>query len=420
MKLVQNNSSGRSITIGEVGDPVEFSVERFLLQTSPTVAAGPDFYSSETLASTSGGAWHEYRIFGPLDRPPLSITPINSVGFTIESDRIVKAGSGGRVRVKVSNGKSGKIFTGSTASGAKTVNVFSGYKSGTLARDLADAILDRVTVGKQQSYFTDYASPCPTPLPSNYTPNTNCWAAGIDLSGCAVSTTMNGGHSSANRGGLITPRHVLAASHWNGGAGLSKGNVLRFRGTDGSMHSRTVIGAARHFLDINVVTLNEVLPETVNPFPIAGNWLAQFQNPSNYYMGGIFFYVDQQYRCYYIHGTLDYLVNYTRLSGTVGDYNVVDAYGYTVYSEVSAMNLSPPDYLVGKTAFHKTAVTGDSGSPILALVGSQPVLVGTWFSSTSAPALWNDNGAVVNAIIALADSDAGVSTGLTVTVSEIE
>lgn len=64
-----------------------------------------------------------------------------------------------------------------------------------------------------------------------------------------------------------------------------------------------------------------------------------------------------------------------------------------------------------------TPVDGDSGQPVFIVIAGTPVLAWAWTTPISGTPVWQANGAVLNALIAVSDANAGVSTGYTVTVA---
>jgi hypothetical protein len=60
---------------------------------------------------------------------------------------------------------------------------------------------------------------------------------------------------------------------------------------------------------------------------------------------------------------------------------------------------------------------GDSGKPFFVVAATTPLLVSLFTYANSGPFIGANDGAIVNALIANADADAGVSTGYTVTVA---
>jgi hypothetical protein len=288
-----------------------------------------------------------------------------------------------------------------------------------LSKLLADNVLNRITAGKTRTFFTDYSNS----LRTSYTLDPNCWLANVNLSGCPVLTTIFGSYSSANRGALITNQHVLGALHYINNTGYSVGSKIQCCGTDGIVYERTVIGVGKGIGDIVVATLDSPFPEVVSPLRLAGSWLAPSQNwtSSSYYFGGAFFYLDQHYRGHYLLGrTAASSMTNGKISLTLGDTTYPDYYmSITFTSRASALSPSTPSMLSGKTDYMLDAVTGDSGSPVMVLVNNEPLLVGTWFQPTTAPALWNSNGVAANYLIGVADADAVSKNNLTVATGKV-
>jgi len=138
--------------------------------------------------------------------------------------------------------------------------------------------------------------------------NSDCWAASIDISGVPLGTTLFNVWSPANMGCLIAPQVGIGVGHWSynfrGGVdrNLTPGRQLAFKGSDGTLHLRTVIASANGlrgthptpfssldftstapgnaaYADIVIYLLNEPLPATVKPVKLLGEWA--FTNETN-------------------------------------------------------------------------------------------------------------------------------------------
>jgi hypothetical protein len=326
------------------------------------------------------------------------------------------AGTG---KIAISNSKAVVVAALTFSNGVtQTSSSFQRFTAASLADVLSDGILNLITEGKEEEYFTNY-TPSGTP-----TKNTDCWAAGLDLTACPLATNLFNSWSSANRGGAITRQHVVGCAHQQysfpapgaSSGGYTVGHKFRFMGSTGVVTEHTVIGVAGYG-DCKVATITPSLPVTVTPFKVAGDWFIRNRSDANgtasFYMGGAVFWPDQFFRCrYQLCGTAA-----TATTSVEGDATI----GITVVSDriqrgVCQSSFSPtPEILTGKTAFLAPAIVGDSGSPVLLIANGEPALLGTWWYPNDFYAAWGSS--FLNALIVAADAAAGVSTGLTVTVA---
>lgn len=215
-----------------------------------------------------------------------------------------------------------------------------------------------------------------------YVRNSNLWCADVNLT-CISPWNNNGTNRKA--GALVTPRHVIGAAHYE----YNVGNTIRFVSQDGVVHGRTIAGKARHpdytpyFPDLTIYALNSDLPETITPCKLMpANWndylVNNFQNrpPA---LG-----LDQEEKALII------------------DFNKGGSF------------LTPADS--NRLIFHEDKITGDSGNPAFLIVNGELVLVTVWtYGGAGRGTPVSDHIAALNGMIATADTQAGVSTGYTVT-----
>ena len=417
MNLIQDFDAPSTITGKTIPDWKVF-VSEIPASDGGYSEAGPDFYETETELVTSSGVWKNYSIVTELERAS-TITCINSDLAEVVDGVVVKVGNGGESRVRITSEGISKFHTINNRSTASTVKVLSGYKSGSMAKLLFDGIMDLLIEGKVAQVFSNYSQAFGA-TPQNLSRDSSCWLNAYDLSFCPIATDLYtpGTFGHWARGAVITSRHVIGAGHWNGGRGMQIGRKFRFRGNDGTAHERTVIGSSRGLGDIQILTLDSALPASVSTIPVVGEWIARNKiknsaNSGNFYSGGLYAYIDQNYTIRYLAGT-------TTLFPGVRPVETGDIYGVPftdVHIHHDYSSLSTGDFFQGKTEFRKTPINGDSGSPVFVITPSGLALVGTWQSPTSHPAIFHDDGAILDVLIDAADADAEVSTGLTVTVA---
>jgi hypothetical protein len=416
----QNLSSDNGLVIGATR-PLEFAVSTTVIGAEAVVTPGDPVGESNILASTQAGAWAKPFFSFELGTNYTleSLTPSTA---TISGNTLEVVGSGGHTRVKIARGAVATIYDCNTTTGSKTVTVFDSFVTGTAAKHLSDQILSRITGTEQLNFYTNW-----TGNDSSLALNPSCWAAGIDLSGVPVATTLKGRWGHENKGGLITSQHVVGARHWSGYTGGYVGMKFRFRATDGVIHERTVIGLSYGLFDTVFFTLNTPLPATVTPLKIMGEWFARDRTYANSngvpvltsYNGGVFFYVDQAYNCRLLLGAAltGYHTHYAADEITVNGNTYTENVWRAEFTANVVVNGHTPSIFTGKANYVREAISGDSGSPLMALVNGVPALVGTFFYPTVVPFLGESNGSVLNDFIIVTDAAAGVSTGLTVTVA---
>lgn len=185
---------------------------------------------------------------------------------------------------------------------------------------------------------------------TNLVPNVNFWLkVAPEKTGIVVA---NGAPPSGGIGGSsVTPRHVLNCNH----AGFQAGRSLFFVDDNGTVISRTVVQSV--YLgsnDVQVMILNADLPATVHPFKVLPtNYTNQLPNAAS--------------------GRLEILgMNQQDL--------IFPRVGFTTGGSVIAY--SDPAW----DGWNQTIIGGDSGHPIMALVGTNLVLLSHWwFSGGSGP-----------------------------------
>lgn len=159
-------------------------------------------------------------------------------------------------------------------------------------------------------------------------------------------------------GAAISPVHVINCRH----APFVAGNVLMFLDRNGRPVLRTVLGNAERYADINVCLLNRPLPRTIDPFallpPNMTNYLSRGDNSFVY----DFVAQNQSQEIYPVN------------IGWTGDAKA-NAWIFTCFPDTSHF----------PTNWGYMPKPGDSGHPIMALVGANLLLAGHWTSPESGP-----------------------------------
>jgi hypothetical protein len=219
-----------------------------------------------------------------------------------------------------------------------------------------------------------------------YTRNTGVWTGNLDLSGIAVWNTMDGaGNSSSAHGGtLITPTDIVLANHFE----LSYGDQIKFVDKNNVVYTATVNnGTSVNNTDINVTHLswNGPTPTTLAIYPLLP---ANYQNYSpSHNLTNFPVVLSNQFRQVFVQDA--------------GYYGNPPFYYGTFYHNTATEPLRSPYTL--------PVVLYDSGSPIFVVVNGKLIVVGTNYTSISAPIL-SDNIAGINAGLAAIGSSYQITT----------
>jgi hypothetical protein len=384
----------------------------------PNVTGGstaPVTFNSATINRTTGAAnWNNWQITVDFGVTLENLTP--SIG-TLQPSNFLSKVADGIALIRATGSHVTSLRLPIVTVGAETVDTFGGWNSGSASKSVSDELEALWVEGKTKPLFTTKNDATGT-----YVKNSDCWANDLDLSGLAVAISYDGGATwvQDNASCAITARHMIGARHW--GKNYSNA-VVRFRGTDGSINERAVIGVSSALSapdDLIVLALaSPNLPETVAPFAVVGEWFRSGYSQVtthifDFWCGAYAFAVNQNYHAlgmFIGNGTT--LGKTFRTNGTgVGNfYMYVPCYGGDFGLVLGS------DQLAGDENFFAPIVTGDSGKPTFLLNGGTPVLLGVFTTAYACTFVGSLDGDVANAHIASADSNAGVSTGLTVTVA---
>lgn len=190
-----------------------------------------------------------------------------------------------------------------------------------------------------------------------WTRNTNVWTSrgtsSIDLTGIS-SWNTSGTYQRA--GVLITPQHIVMASHW----AVANGGTVVFVDNDNNIITRTVSSSTSIIdpntggnTDIKIGVLNSPVPAEITHYPVLSS--DQFTD-----------YLQSVYGDRLPLMALNYdgeaLI---RDTSNIAYYDLYNAYFY--YHQI------PSD--VTRASFYEPPISGDSGQPSFLIVGGKPILV---------------------------------------------
>jgi hypothetical protein len=377
------------------------------LQSEAATTTPTTFYDSLVDENSSAEVWLQYEIIVGLNRE-YTLENLSDCQ-TLTGNTVSPVGAGGVGRIKVSDGATSQIIKCDTrVTSGGTIRDFTEYSEGTISRYLYDQVEPLFDATPDVDYYSTYNHTTGT-----YTRNAACWAASIDLSCVAVASNDGSGWFWQRGGTLITSRHILIARHYAYGVGTQ----VRFSNAAGTVETRTVIGtsAASVAGDLWVCTLSAAVT-IASPCAIAGEWINQgleyIGNSVYWYSGGIIIHTSQSAKVW---------------TATLG--SPENKCG-SIVGNVSINGTSFPQFRHSAVCLHSdgatpsefssmchTPINGDSGQPVFIIIEGEPVLLWCWHSANSGPPVYQDNGAILNALIEAADTNANASTGLTVTVA---
>jgi hypothetical protein len=245
--------------------------------------------------------------------------------------------------------------TVSTASGA-TTDVTTGFVPGSLRAHLIEQI-DPLLAGRDPAtalrIFTTQDHGAAT-----YVRNGSVWAAPYAQQLTAISPWNSTG-GATRAGVLISPRHVLFATHYQIGAGAS----IRFITIDGSVVTRTMTArqaltdTASYYPDFTVGVLDSDVPASISFARILpDDWAAKLPGLSTAGTGLLLptLGLDQEEKAL--------ISDLVQIGTTAGASNVI--------------HRRPPD--AQRALFYEDKIGGDSGNPSFLIAQGQLVLTTTW------------------------------------------
>lgn len=245
--------------------------------------------------------------------------------------------------------------TTSTATGA-TVDVVTGYASGSLRKHCADTI-DNALAGKSADTALAIFSTQDHTTPS-YVRNTSCWGASFASALTAISP-WNSQLGVYYSGVLVSPRHVIFATHFM----PMPGAVLRFVTTGNVVVERTLSAltpltqSQAYYPDIAVGLLDSDVPGTIAfARVLPSDWAAKLPSLS-------------------AANAVPCITTDQEEKLLVRELTIMPS-STTPYATVAMM--MPAD--AQRRAFYEDVVGGDSGNPACLVVNGQLVLLTVWTS----------------------------------------
>lgn len=225
---------------------------------------------------------------------------------------------------------------------------FNDYISGSLAKEISDAIDDRInnlnaSVAKPIFSTQNHNS-------SIYVRNSGCWAYDIDLT---PISPWNSTGSNRRAGTLISPRHVVFCEHYN--FHPSVGATIRFVASDGTVVNRTITALetdpdyAPFYPDITIGLLDSDVPASIGFAKILP------QNWPNY---------------------LPSLSSTYRLPCLVLDQEEKALISELYFLGNKALFLTPTNTI--RFSFFESIILGDSGNPAFLIIDDELVIITVW------------------------------------------
>lgn len=410
MTIIQTIPTSRTI---RQTDRVAAAAVVSIANPSGGTTSSADYFGAVKTTTTDASSHFSYQLSTGFGVTLENLTP--SVASLSESGLLTRTTDG--VAKVVATGDTESVFyLPVTQSGGQEFSVFDGWADASASKSVSDEMEALWIAGGTLPLFSTQNDASGT-----YVKAAGCWADGIDLSGLAVALSLDGGStwSQGNAPSVITRRHGAVVDHW--GFDYSAA-VARFRGADGTLHERAVIGVSDYFAgdDLRILTFAAPeLPESVTPFEVVGEWFREgLTNVSSHiyecWCGAYGFTVNQNYQAVgmFIGRGIEFSRTYRKTSpGGLVYYAYIDIYG-----EPSALPLAN-GHLDDYAEFFTAIITGDSGKPTFILQGGAACLLSLFTSAHSGPFVGALDGAIANEMILSADDNAGISTGYTVTVA---
>jgi hypothetical protein len=318
-----------------------------------------------------------------------SLTP--EIG-TVDQSGFVARVSDGLCRIKFTIGSFvGEKQVSCSRITPGTLDVFSTWAAssfGGRCTAYAQAKLDGASAVTGKAIFTNQNHEA-----AIYVRNGSCWIQDF-VQACTCMSPWNSTGGINMAGTAITTQHVLLAAHYQYGIGTR----VRFVTAGNVVVERTVVGSVTHpsyipnFPDLALCTLDSALPGTITPCKVLpSNWAAKLISIQN--------------------GRIPCLLLDQEEKALTGDLFGLSSRTASFQHPIDATRLT----------FFESIISGDSGNPSFLVTDTGDLILLT---------LWTSGGAgsgtfvtpqisALNAMIATADAQAGLSTGLTVQTADL-
>jgi hypothetical protein len=407
-----------------------YSVEAAPLAVSPTITSETNG-DARLAKNTATGARPGFSFFVDLPVEDFAVettTPdlVDQIGNTFTA----KDGATGRAGVVIRNRKGASAAEGFSVNllGASVTFDLIGFSEGTIGHGGFALVESRLAEGGDAEYYNGSTYAQCTAKEGGIQRNPNCWGAALDFSGMAVSYLWGGFWGG---GCLITRRHYVASNHY---ARANKvGSTMRFVGASGQVYSRTILAqTAGHddtssignpiyeIGDMVVFLLSSALPEDVAAYPVCGDWIRsaalQTENDNgtaDYEVEWTYPIITTDQNRKVLFSTCNRILGGYRKPNPIG---TIEIDGETVARPiVTGAAMKRGAFYRQYPEYYAAAIVGDSGSVWFLPLADGSLAAFSHYTTPNDGPLYNAG--ILNALILEVDKQAGISTGLTVTVA---
>jgi len=282
-----------------------------------------------------------------------------------------------------------------TLSGESSVDVIEGGVAGSARKALSDPMdtaLSGANPATQQKVYTsqDHVTPA-------YVRNTSFFLQGTHAEALTCTSPWNSRRAGNRAGTAITARHAVLANHYP----LIAGDTLRFIASDNTVITRTVVQAARissngEGTDAWMILFDSDLPASITPCKL----------------------FPDGYETYLPTGATTAAAAALPLLAMDFSENGIALDLITETQNTTPTMAYGAPTIPHRLAFYDPIISGDSGNPIFAVIGSELWLLSTFFGAGSGP-FYGGLVSELNAMITTLDTLQGDITGHTVTVGDL-
>ena len=322
----------------------------------------------------------------------LSFSSTNENILTVDKNGATNWVSDGSASVLVNDGIiTRKIKASVSRLSGQTTNVPNRYASGTVGKALTDLADTLTNVSTDKAMF------------SNGNWNTNFFAYSERERLSCIAFKRNGSNTSFGRARtLITPRHMIGTEHT--GYQLQVGDTITFLTSDNTEITKTVTGKATSAFgsgsDIAVYTLDSDVTGITPAKLLPSDFFSEVRT---------------------VNGTNVGVLKYINFNGKAPLFSTDKDSRLSIRYNSLVQNVwndafRTDSFLGDYNDFEESLISGDSGNPLFIILDNQLVLISCFTSETSNTNYGSSTKkAIINQLIIDADTNAGVSTGLTTT-----